>query len=188
MPRRELHALFVAAFDRPELTVDNIKSLCTRRGWKTGRTGCFAKGSVPANKGKKMPFNPASARTQFKKGQVPRNAKPVGHERIDNKQGYVWILVAERNPHTGYDRRFVFKHRHLWEQVNGPLPDDHVLKCLDGNKLNCDPSNWEAVPRAILPRLAGKWSVPYDSAPDELKPAIMAVAKLQHAVREKAAK
>jgi hypothetical protein len=30
-----------------------------------------------------------------------------------------------------------------------------ALKCLDGNKQNTDPSNWEAVPRALLPRLAG---------------------------------
>jgi hypothetical protein len=64
-----------------------------------------------------------------------------------------------------------------------------VLKCLDGNRLNTAPSNWEAVSRALLPRLAGgrhKKHVPYDEAPNELKPTILAVAKLEHAVREAA--
>jgi hypothetical protein len=44
MPRRELHAAFVKAFGRKDVAVSNIKSLCTRKGWKTGRTGQFATG------------------------------------------------------------------------------------------------------------------------------------------------
>jgi hypothetical protein len=65
-------------------------------------------------------------------------------------------------------------------------PDGHVLKCLDGNKQSTDPSNWELIPRALLPRLGGRFGRDYDNAPDASKPTIMAVAKLEHAARSKA--
>jgi hypothetical protein len=184
MSRRALHAAFVAEFGRNDVTVDDIKALCTRRGWLTGRTGCFEKGFVPANKGKKMPFNANSARTQFKKGRRPHTWRGPGHERIDSRDGYVILIVEETNPWTGAATRPVHKHRWLWEQANGPVPEGHVLKCLDGNKLNTDPSNWEAVPRGMLPRLAGCHTQAYDGAPAELKPTIMAIAKLEQAARE----
>jgi len=92
--------------------------------------------------------------------------------------------VAETNPHTGYARRYVAKHRHLWEAAHGPLPEGMVLKCLDGDKTNCDPANWEAIPLALLPRLNGRFGRGYDAAPAEVKPVILAVCKLEHRARE----
>ncbi len=180
--RRDLHRIFVVLFDRRDVTLDQIKALCTRKGWKTGRTGCFEKGSVPANKGRKMPFNPNCARTQFKKGQRPHTYKGAGHERIDD-DGYLWLIVAETNPHTGAATRPVMKHKWLWEQKNGPVPEGHCLKAIDGNRQNTDPDNWIAIPRALLPRLAGRWHEPYDSAPAELKPTLLAIAKVEHQAR-----
>ena len=182
-PRRELHAAFVARFRRRDITVDHIKELCTRKRWRTGRTGCFEKGVVPANKGKKMPYNANSARTQFKKGGLPKNTKYLGHERV-SKDGYVEISVKRRNPHTGFYRRYVLKHRWLWEKKHGRVPAGMCLKC-KGDVLNTDPSNWELIPRALLPRLNGRFGRGYDDAPAKLKPTIMAVAKLEHQLRDK---
>lgn len=182
LPRRVAHAAFVAQFGR-DLSFDNYKALCSRKGWLTGRTGRLEPGNIPANKGQKMPFNPNSAATRFKKGQLPHNTKWLGHERT-NVDGYVEISVAQTNPHTGFERRYVHKHRLLWEQANGPVPDDHVLKCLDGNKANTDPSNWELIPRAMLPRLNGRFGRGFDGAHPELKPTILAVAKLEHRSRQ----
>lgn len=181
--RRVAHAEFIMKFDRPDVSLSNFTSLCKRKGWMTGRTGCYPKGNVPDNKGKKMPFNPNSAKTQFKKGREPHNTKKLGHENL-TKDGYVEISVAEINPHTDYERRFVHKHRHLWENRHGAIPDGFVLKCLDGNKTNTDPSNWELIPRAMLPRLNGINGRGYDDAPPELKPTILATTKLEHQVRE----
>lgn len=185
LPRRELHELFCARFERDDISLGAFKSLCKRKGWMTGRTGRYEPGREPENKGKKMPYNPNSARTQFKKGNLPHNFRGPGHERIDNKDGYVVMIVDETNPWTGAETRPVHKHRYLWEKVNGPVPKGHVLKCLDGDKTNCDPSNWQAVPQAMLPRLAAaKKGVAYDTAPMELKPTIIAVAKLEQRLRE----
>lgn len=179
MPRAELHAEFVKAFRRGDTSQANLTALCKRKGWLTGRTGCFEKGAIPVNKGKAMPFHPNSAKTRFKKGGLPHNTKYLGHERV-SKDGYVEVSIAETNPHTGYERRYVLKHLHLWEQVNGPVPSGMALKCLDGNKINTDPSNWKPVPRAMLPRLNGRFGRGYDAAPAELKPTIMAVTELEH--------
>lgn len=192
-PRKALHAQFVAAFGRTDVSADNFKALCTRKGWKTGRTGCFAKGATPINKGVPCPpgkggRHPNSRKTQFKKGSVSHTYRGHGHERIDSKDGYVVMIVEETNPWTGAKTRPVHKHVYLWEQANGPVPEGHCLKCLDGNKLNTDPSNWESIPRGLLPRLNGgkaTRTMAYDSAPAELKPAILAVAKIDHAIKQK---
>lgn len=193
LPISEYHAAFVARFGRTDVAAGHLHALRKRKGWKTGRSGQFVKGQEPLNKGKPCPpgrggNHPNARRTQFRKGQEPHNTRYLGHERV-SKDGYVEISVDVPNPHPGFHRRYVLKHRWLWEQANGPVPEGHALKCLDGNKQNTDPGNWEAVPRAILPRLAGgnryHRKIAYDDAAPEVRPAIMAVAKLQHAVKVK---
>ena len=176
--RKEAHHAFCATFDRSDVTLKNYNALCKRKGWKTGRTGQFSQGADAWNKGKKMPYNANSARTQFKKGQTPHNTKYAGHERV-TKDGYIEVSVNEQNPHTGFERRYVLKHRYLWEQANGPIPSGMCLKCLDGNKQNTCPGNWEAVERSTLAFLNKHVPQRYDSAPDEVKPVILTLAKLQ---------
>lgn len=182
----DLHSQFIAAFPHHyNITVAKVVGMRKRYGLKTGRTGRFEQGHEPWTKGKKLPFNERSARHQFKKGQIPHTFKGSGYERIDGTTGYVVMIVDEKNPWTGAKTRPVQKHIWLWTQQNGPVPKGHVLKCLDGNRQNTDPSNWEAIPKGLLPRLNGKSGRDYDRAPDDLKPAIMAVAKIEHAVRER---
>ena len=188
---REYHAEFVAKFDREDVTAQNLHALRKRKGWKTGRTGQFVKGQEPVNKGKpcqegKGGRHPNARKTQFKSGQLPHNTKFLGHERV-SKDGYVEISIDEENPHTGYERRYVLKHLHLWEQENGPVPEGLCLKCLDGNRLNTDPSNWIAIPRGVLPRLNGGKAtrvMAYDTAPDELKPVLMTMARVDQKASE----
>jgi len=180
--RRNAHARFCAKFDRKDISLTNYASLCKRMGWLTGRTGQYAPGQTPENKGKKMPYNANSAKTQFKKGRKPHNTNYLGHERV-SKDGYVEISISETNPHTGYERRYVLKHRYIWEQANGPLAKDMCLKCLSDDKTNTDLSNWEAIPRAMLPRLNGRFGRGYNQASPDIKPTIMTIAKLEHKAR-----
>lgn len=180
----EYHRAFCERFDRADVSAVNLHALRKRQGWRTGRTGCFDKGLVPHNKGKPHPAARSAncARNQFRKGGLPHNTKYAGHERV-SKEGYIEISIEETNPHTGFLRRYVLKHRWLWEQVNGAVPKGMVLKC-KGDRMNTDPDNWELVPRALLPRLNGRFGRGYDEAPDELKPAIMAVTKIEHLARK----
>lgn len=158
-PRADLHRAFTAFWMRPEVTPAALKNLCQRMGWQTGRSG------------------------RFVKGNLPHTWRGAGHESL-RSDGYVWIIVAETNPHTGAATRPVQKHKWLWEQANGPVPDGHCLKCLDGDRTNTDPANWHPIPRAMLPRLAGRGRTNYDSAPPELKPVLLTIARLEHAARE----
>lgn len=192
LPISDYHRGFTEAFDRPDVRAQNLHALRKRMGWKTGRTGCFAKGQEPANKGKTMPEgvggrHPNARKTQFKRGARPHTYRGPGHETICPKDGYVIMVVAEPNPWSGADTRPVHKHRYLWEKANGPIPDGHCLKCLDGNKANTDPSNWQLIPRGVLARLNGgrhKKRIAYDQAPTELKPTVMAMARVEHAAHE----
>jgi hypothetical protein len=183
--RDEYHHSFCAAFSRLDVSSAQLNALRKRKRWRTGRDGRFEQGSVPANKGKPRAFNENSARTQFTKGH-PRTGvaaeiyKPIGSERI-HEGGY-----RERKIHDGFpmQSRWKFAHRIEWEKVNGPIPEGMVLKC-KGDPLETDPSNWECVPRGLLPRLNNRWGRNYDVASGDLKPTIMAVAKLEHRIREK---
>jgi hypothetical protein len=184
MVRPEAYKLFCQTFSRTNIKFSAYAELCKRKGWRTGRTGQFSKGSVPANKGKKMPFNANSAKTQFKKGHLSgfakENKKPIG-AKVIREDGYVYQKMNNDLP---YYKRWSVVHVMLWEKINGPKPDGHCLKCIDGDRTNTDPDNWELINLSMLPRLAGRWATPYDSAPDELKPAILATAKLVQANRE----
>lgn len=184
---RDYHQRFCSAFGRDDVTITGLNQLRKREGFRTGRTGQFEKGLVPFNKGKRCEEgkggrHPNAQRTQFKKGNLPHNTHYLGHERV-SKDGYVEISIDERNPHTGFERRYVLKHKHLWEKANGPVPEGHCLKCLDGNRLNTDPTNWELIPRAMQPYLQGRYGFDFDGAEPELRPTMMAVAKAKHAAR-----
>lgn len=180
MARRAAHALFCTTFRRPDITLDNIKALCTREGWKTGRTGCFPKGHVPENKGKQQPYNANSARTQFQKGGRTGRAnqvyKPIGTERV-TVDGYI-----ERKIHNGLPMQSRWRAVPLlnWEALHGPLPKHHCLKCLSDNRANADPANWQLIHRALLQQLNHHArTLDYDDAPPELKPVMLTLAKLK---------
>lgn len=191
LPIGDYHQAFCAVFDRTDVSAANLHALRKRKGWRTGRTGCFERGSTPANKGKpcapgKGGNHPNARRTQFTPGQrrgvAVRLYKPIGAERV-SRDGY---LERKINDDLPLQARWRAVHLIRWEAEHGALPKGMALKCLDGDKLNTAPSNWALIPRAILPRLNGgphQSFMAYDAAPAELKPTILATAKLAHRAR-----
>lgn len=191
MPISDYFAAFVAQFARGDVTAVHLHALRKRKGWRTGRTGHFVKGEAPHNKG--VPCQPGrggnhpnARKHRFKPGirlgQASHNYKPIGTERITD-DGYL-----ERKIHDGMPFKSRWRAVQLirWEEIHGPLPKGMVLKSLDGNRLNTDPANWEAIPRALLPRLNGgrrKQHIVFDTAPAELRPTILLAAKVDHAAR-----
>lgn len=110
---------------------------------------------MPPNKGRRGYCPPGCEKSWFRKGHTRNRIHAIGHERLDAKDGYVYVKVPIPNPYTGACGHYVHKHRWLWQQDHGPIPAGHVLKCLSSDKTNCDPSNWQLVPRGLLPRLNG---------------------------------
>jgi hypothetical protein len=183
-PRKASHAEFCTTFARTDVSLTNYNALCKRNGWMTGRTGRIEKGAKAHNKGKPMPYHPNSAATRFKPGGLPHNHRGAGHERICKKDGYVILIIDEVNPWSGAATRPIHKHRHLWEKENGPLPKGMVLKCLDGDKTNCAPSNWRAVSRGALTRLNSRWTPPLEAYEPEVQSTVITIAELQQAAKE----
>lgn len=103
----------------------------------------FVKGQKPWCYGKKIGSHPNSARTQFKKGQNPHNALRVGDEVCPD--GYWKVKIAEPN-------KWEFKHRLLWKQAHGEIPEGQCIVFRDGNPKNCVIENLECISRAELSR------------------------------------
>lgn len=166
LSRAALTQLFNATFNR-DIAVDNIKALCTRKGWKTGRDGRFPKGSVPPNKGTKGLTGANSG--SFKKGQQSHTQKPVGYERT-TVDGYIEVKVAEPN-------KFRAKHHIIYEQHFGTIPAGHVVKFKDGNPQNLATDNLVLMSRGELAVLNHLYD--HKNAPDEAKPVLITLAKVK---------
>ncbi|MCL1951738.1 MAG: HNH endonuclease [Oscillospiraceae bacterium] len=120
---------------------EQIKSLLCNHGLRNGVVRRFEKGHVTHNKGKKGYCPPGCEKSWFKKGHTPSDHRPVGSERIDNKDGYTWVKVAEPN-------KWRLKHRVIWEEVRGAIPDEYILIFKDGDKGNITVDNLALVSRA----------------------------------------
>ena len=111
--------------------------------------GRFEKGHIPFNKGKKWSdymseeIQEELRKHLFKKGNKVHNTRPVGSERIDAKDHYLYIKVAEPN-------KWQLKHRYLYEQKYGKIPKGYNLIFADGDKYNFDLDNLVLVSNAEL--------------------------------------
>lgn len=114
---------------------------CNRCDGKRGASFRFEKEHTPANKGATMSdeLREKVKHTWFKAGHEPHNTKYDGYERI-TKGGYREIRVSKG--------KFEQLHRHNWEKVHGPIPEDKILRSKDGDRTNCGPENWYLIDRA----------------------------------------
>lgn len=148
---RELLPLFNEKFN-VDVTYDQLKGTVSRYEIKSGRTGRFEKNQKAWNKGMKGLdlAGENGKKTQFKKGQVPQNYRPVGSERICSKDGYILVKVQDEG---GYQERWKHKHRVIWEKHHGKIPDNHTVIFVDGNRENINIENLMLVSRSQLSQL-----------------------------------
>jgi hypothetical protein len=129
-------------------------------------------------------FNRTDVTAQHLHSLRKRRRWKIGRGQIGAE--YVKNGYTMRKIHNGVPVHSRWQYAHVlnWEERHGPIPEGMVLKC-KGDKTNTNTSNWELVPRGLLSRLNGRSGRNYDAAPAELKPTIMAVAKLEHRVFER---
>ena len=135
----EIVEMFNKKFER-QIDAKKLKETLGNHGISTGLTGRFEKGHVPVNKGKKFPGK--GNRTTFRKGNVPANKMNVG-EDIITTDGYVKTKIAEPN-------LWEYKHKLIWAEAHGPIPEKHSVIFADGDKLNLSIDNLLLVSRAEL--------------------------------------
>jgi len=106
-----------------------------------GKNYQFKKGNVPYNYGQKMStiLYEKCQKTMFKKGRKPHNTRQQGEES-KSTDGYTYVKIA--------DNDWRLKHRVIWEKINGPIPDDHIIVFKDNNLTNFDINNLQLITKA----------------------------------------
>ena len=137
---REIIELMSKKFDY-EFNETQIASALKRYGLTTGRTGCFEKGFTPWNKGTKGYSKPNKG--SFEKGRIPNNYVPIGSERVDNKDGYTKVKIADPNV-------WELKHKYIYEKYHGKIEKGNVVIFLNGDKSNFNIDNLKSITRKQL--------------------------------------
>lgn len=159
-------------------STDYMKMELDRQGMRIRELGAksrFQKGQTPINKGVKMSQEVYEKvkHTMFKKNHEPVNTKYDGHERICAKDGYILIRVRKG--------KYVHKHRWIWENAHGAIPENHVVVFRDKNKLNLTIDNLELISRDELAR---RNKAEFDSMPEDLKGLIKIKNKLELKIKQ----
>lgn len=132
----------------------------------------FLKGSIPANKGKRMPYELYAKvkPTMFNKGNIPFNAKKPYEEvlRKDKSGRYYWMIKIPN------EIRLKYKHIFIWEAAYGKIEKGYNIVFKDKNSLNCKLENLECLSNAELMRRNT-----IHRFPEELKSTIRLVNKLK---------
>lgn len=135
----EIVEMFNKKFER-QIDAKKLKYTLRNHNISTGLTGRFEKGITPYNKGKKYPGT--GNKTTFRKGATPHNKMKVGEDTITT-DGYVKTKIAEPDV-------WEYKHKLIWAEVNGSIPEKHSIIFADGNKLNLSIDNLLLVSKAEL--------------------------------------
>jgi hypothetical protein len=139
-------------------TQDHINKMNAR--WKKdlaelGKAHRFKKGTIPANKGKKMDpeVYEKTKHTFFPKGHKPKNTLYDG-------------AITTRHRHKrNYSRKYIRISEGVWQELQiyewekqyGPVPEGKILTCLTDDSLNCNPTNWKLTDRIThLEKNAGR--------------------------------
>ena len=178
--RKEIHEEFCLRFE--PRSFKSVVAFMKNNHIPNGLDTRFKKGCVSYNKGKKMsPEQYAkSAPTMFGKGHRPANTLPVGTE-LELSDGYTWVKIAEID-HAKKNINWRQKHRLIWEQNNGPVPDGCRIIFKDGDKQNFDINNLACVSLAELARLNQYHMISEDP---EITEAGISFVKLQRMILER---
>jgi len=107
------------------------------------RRNYFPKGHVPMNKGVKGVCAPGCEAGWFKKGHLPANTLHDGAIviRTDHKdrkgRQQKWIRLSKA--------KWQELQRYNWEKKYGKIPKGMLLRCINGDTLDCNPSNWRLI-------------------------------------------
>lgn len=159
MSRKELTELFNSRFGANR-TVAGIKAFCNSRGYNSSFDGKFQKGNISWHKGLskeeyRSHFTEESFRRMTERAIQGNRTKKIGDEVVVDGQPYVVFSLEAKVP---FWERIKPKRRYVWEQLHGEIPKDHCIVCLDGNPMNCEPSNLYCMPIRFRPLLSkNKW-------------------------------
>lgn len=126
-----------------DFKVSQLQAWRKRKHCPSGYDAKFSKGTPSSRKGRtwndlNIPFETQERMrlTCFKKGFRPHNIVQIGTEKT-HVDGYVYVKVADGNLNGNWR----LKHRLVWEQANGPIPEGMIVFFKDGDRSNCTIEN-----------------------------------------------
>jgi len=149
---------------------------CFRRGIHSSPETEFKKGHQTWNKGLHYQAGGRCRETQFKKGNIPPNHKPVGTERIS--YGKIQLKIAEPN-------KWEWLATLIWQSVHKKaLPEGCIIRFANEDITDYSPENLVAITKAQNAVLNHLHIHTYDA--DSLKAALLICdLKMQQSKRKK---
>lgn len=86
--------------------------------------------------------------------------------------------------HIKLNGKWAYLHKHKWQEANGPVPAGHHLACIDGNRHNCDPSNWTPLSKTQMMLYALHSPIKPEGVDAETRETLITLAKLKAAMKE----
>lgn len=180
---KELTELLNEKFDK-NYTVEQIKAFRGNHGLNSGLTGCFKKGMVPHNKGKKKEEymsaeNVKKTNANWEKfrqlGCVPYEKGTIKR----NKNGYFYIKTVNEDGNHKWEGL----PRHIYEKHNGKIPKGYKVIHLDGNKGNNNIENLMLVSNGELAQI-NKENYIVEENPELSKSGVL-ITRLSNSVKRK---
>ena len=160
-----------------ELTTGQIRTWKKNHKAPSGYDTRFRPGRTSETKGKRwnefmsQESQERSRLNQFKKGNIPKNRKPLG-EVFHRSDGYLWIKLQDGHKNGNW-KQF---HRYIWELENGPVPDGHKVIFLDGDPTHCEIENLMLVEQGVLSTVNKLYGFTKDP---EINKAVIKMAELK---------
>jgi len=145
--------------------------------YKGKKKGCYQKGNIPFNKGKKPTPETLEKlkKTWFKSGSLPHNTREdyAVSRRSDNSGGFYWYIRLGLS-------NWVLLHREIYKNVhNVELNDNDIIFFKDGNIDNVHPNNLGR--RTQLEHIM--YTSPLHNKHQELIPTKILLAKLNKTIK-----
>lgn len=166
--------------DKTNLTLDNLQLVDVTYRSEKSKACCFKKGVKVWNAGLKgwnaglkgWQAGGNSVKTQFKKGQLPKNTRKDGDERI-NVDGYTEVRVGKA--------KWMLKHRLVYQEHHKvELVTEQYVSFKDGNRQNFAIDNLELKSRAEM--MAKNTLHQY---PKDLQDVIRVLGKVKKTIKKK---
>ena len=159
MSRSELTEQFNKEFGTNK-TVLAIKTWCNNRGYNASSDGRFQEGNISWQTG----LSAEEYKSHYTEESFRRLCEGMHRANKTLKLGDEVVICGEPFVVTSLDYgvplkdRMKIKRRVVWEQLHGEIPKDHCIIHLDGNHMNCDPSNLCCIPTKFRPILSrNRW-------------------------------
>jgi hypothetical protein len=164
---------YLLGLKRSEEYIKMLLQIEAKRLREVGNQSRFQPGHKTWNKGSKGYMGANS--TSFKKGSKPHNTKEIGSTRIDGKDMFLLVKVA--------DKKWIRKEILIWEEVHGKIPKGIILRVKDPRQDKYDINNLMLISKEEHMKLNT-----VHRFPEELKKTIRALTKLKKTIRKNGTK